>query len=88
MTKLGFFEVVDVLETERTTGLGIQGASGFVIGIAEEGDFLGYVIVVDGETYDVRPPDVRGTGRHVPRESFYPGASIRVEPEKYSDEEQ
>ncbi|SES18932.1 hypothetical protein SAMN05216188_12587 [Lentzea xinjiangensis] len=87
MDKLGFFEVVDVVETDRTAGLGIQGASGFVLGIAEEDDYLGYLIVVDGETYNVQPPDVRGTGRHVPRESFYRGAAITVAPEEYSDSE-
>lgn len=74
-----FFDVVTLAETEHLRSLGVSGARGIVLGIAEEGGLTWYAVSVGGETYHVSSADVIATSERVDPGDIYDGTTIHVD---------
>jgi hypothetical protein len=79
MKPLSFYEVVRLLDTPANQRLGIAGEMGVVVGIAEEGDYLGYAVLIGDETWSTGHDDVATTGNLLQRDDIYSGAVLRLD---------
>lgn len=78
---LEFYDVVKVLPSDFTQSLGISGAEGVVVGIAEpesEGDPIWYSVLVGEETFSVVLVDLEPTGVQLDRSDVHDGSAIRA----------
>ena len=85
--RLAFYSVVRILHSTRTSNLGIDGRNGVVGGISDSGSHVEYAVMVGGKSYMVDSSDLIPTGEVLRREAFYDGSSVRVEPQRYTDDE-
>jgi hypothetical protein len=78
MTEIDFYEVVHVLDTPATRGLGVNNTLGVVLGKAREGEIISYAVLIEDETYSLHDTDLRRTGQKVDRQIIYSGERINV----------
>lgn len=85
MEELDFYEIVRIVENERTKKSGIANLEGVVLGKAREeerddGEVVDYGVGINEVLYSVGPSEVQATGRRADPADFYTGDSIRVSP--------
>lgn len=85
MSEICFYEIVDVLASGHTAGLGIANARGIVVGMAEEAGKKTFAVLVADRTFSVEETDLSSTGERVEREAIYGGETVRVQPEQYPE---
>jgi hypothetical protein len=79
--KFSFYEVA-LIESSRPALQEVAHHHGAVLGMArnDDGVWVYAVHVLDqGEVWDVRESELRPTGRHMKREDFYSGDTVKVE---------
>jgi hypothetical protein len=84
--RLAFYSVVRIMRSTRTADLGIDGLSGVVGGISDSGSHVEYAVMVGGKSYMIDNVDLIPTGEVLKRETFYDGGSVRVDPQRYTDD--
>lgn len=81
--RIELFDVVEVVDTERTRALGVSGGLGTVLGVSEPEDVkesAAYAVSIDGVGWTVMlvAAEFRSTGERKARGDVYDGTSIRV----------
>jgi hypothetical protein len=84
---LAFYSVVRITRSTRTANLGIDGLNGVVGGISDSGSHVEYAVIVAGESYMIDSADLIPTGEVLERETLYGGDSMKVDPQRYADDE-
>lgn len=75
-----FYEVVKVV-SENSTLREINGMTGTILGMAQNdnGEWgYGVQILETNENWDISESDLVATGKHMKREDFYDGTSVKV----------
>jgi hypothetical protein len=85
--RLSYYAVVQILSSERTKAVAIDGRTGVVLGISDSGEHVEYGVLIDAESYMVDSADLTPTGEVLSRETIYGGSSARVQPQRFPKED-
>jgi hypothetical protein len=85
--RLAFYSVVRIMCSARTAALGIDGHTGVVGGISDSGSHVEYAVMVCGVSHMIDSSDLIPTGEVLSREVFYDGSSVKVEPQRYTEDQ-
>ena len=85
--RIAFYSVVRIIRSTRTANQGIDGLNGVVAGISDSDSHVEYAVMVKGKSYMIDGGDLLPTGEVLERGAIYGGDSLRVNPQKYADEE-
>jgi hypothetical protein len=85
MVEIEFYDVVLIKASDKAIALGVANLEGVVVGKSGEQGQMSYAVLVGDRTYMIDAPDLDRTGERVSRSSVYGGESIRVDPQRYEN---
>ena len=84
---LAYYSVVRILPSDETAALRIDGHAGVVLGVTDSGEHVEYAVLIRDESFMVNSRDLAPTGEVLSRDAIYGGSSVRVQPQRSSENE-